>query len=362
MQEIQVQVHVKPRSYRLIIGNGLLDALARRLKEEPLANRYAIITDTTVAPLWAGQLQGALRQYGLSAELFSFPAGEAHKTRETKEKLEDQLLQAGYGRDTAILALGGGVVGDVAGYVAATYMRGVPVIQIPTTTLSMADSSIGGKTGVDTPYGKNLIGAFHHPVEVYMDMEVLRTLDERNYKAGMAELVKHGFIQDLEILDFVEAHKEEIQQRNPLVLESLFEKNCQVKNDVVSKDDQEKGLRQILNYGHTMGHAVELLSGFDRIHGECVSIGIVFAAQLACMKGLCSAEWVSRQQSILEGLGLPVCVPAALEAKDLIRLMKMDKKTRQGQIQFVLPVGPGKVQYGVPVSEEEIVRCLEKVR
>ncbi len=361
MQEIKVEVKVRPRSYRLIIGSQLFENLAMRLKNEPLAARYAIISDTTVAPLWAGKLQKALGKYGLTAEVFTFPAGEAHKTRETKQQLEDQLLQSGYGRDTAILALGGGVVGDVAGYVAATYMRGVPVVQIPTTTLSMADSSIGGKTGVDTPYGKNLIGAFHHPVEVYMDMQTLTTLDERNYIAGLAELLKHGFIQDLSILDYVEEHRSAIANRDPQVLEELFRKNCAVKNYVVSMDEQEKGLRQILNYGHTMGHAVEVLSGFDLIHGECVSIGIVFAAELARMKGLCSSEWADRQRNILEGVGLPVDFPAALEAEELIRLMKMDKKVRQGKTLFVLPTEPGKVEFGVEVTEEEIREALRKI-
>lgn len=358
MQEIKVNVTVTPKSYRLIIGYGLFDRIAKRLKDKPLGSRLAIITDSNVAPLWAGALEQALSRAGLSAQRFVFSAGEANKTRAVKEQLEDQLLQGGYGRDAVILALGGGVVGDVAGYTAATYMRGLPVIQIPTTTLAMADSSIGGKTGVDTPYGKNLIGAFHHPEEVYMDMETLSTLDIRNYRAGLAELMKHGFIWDPSILDFVQEHQQEIQDRNVTVLEQLFEKNCQVKNYVVSQDEQEKGLRQILNYGHTMGHAVEILAGFDLIHGECVSIGMVFAAKIAQRRGLCSAEWAARQRSILEGLGLPVDLPAALAAKDLIRLMKMDKKARAGKIQFVLPVRPGEVLYGVPVEEEEIIKAM----
>ena len=360
MQEIRVEVKVQPRSYRLIIGSHLFGNLAARLKQDPLAARYAIICDTTVAPLWAGKLQKALAEYDLDAEIFTFEAGEAHKTRETKEQLEDQLLKNGYGRDTAILALGGGVVGDVAGYVAATYMRGVPVVQIPTTTLSMADSSIGGKTGVDTPYGKNLIGAFHHPVEVYMDMETLTTLDERNYIAGLAELLKHGFIHDVTILDYVDQHREGIAKRDPMVLEELFRKNCAVKNYVVSMDEQEKGLRQILNYGHTLGHAVEIRSGFKLIHGECVSIGMVFAAELARMKGLCTAEWADLQQSILKKIGLPVDLPAAPEADQLIELMKMDKKVRQGKTLFVLSEEPGRARFGVEVTEEEIRKVLEK--
>jgi 3-dehydroquinate synthase len=359
MKEIKVQVQVKPAAYQLLIGHDLFTELAEQLRKSPLATRYAVITDSVVGPLWAGALLSALENEGLAAEKFVFPAGEAYKTRETKELLENQLLERGFGRDTAVLALGGGVVGDVAGYVAATYMRGVPVIQIPTTTLAMADSSIGGKTGVDTPYGKNLIGAFHHPAQVYMDMKTLTTLDERNYRAGLAELVKHGFIKDLSILDFVQAHKELILKRDAAVLEQLFEKNCAVKNDVVSRDDQEKGLRQILNYGHTMGHAVEVGSKFDLIHGECVAIGMVFAARLACQKGICSREWAIRQRTILEELGLPVDLPAALEAEEVLRLMRMDKKVRQGQIQFVLPTQPGEVIFGAAVSEKEIIEAMK---
>lgn len=359
MKEMNIDVQVRPASYRLIIGHDLFQQLAQRLAEKPLASRYAIITDSVVNPLWAGALLDALAAYGLAAQKFVFPAGEAYKTRETKEKLENELLAAGYGRDSAVLALGGGVVGDVAGYVAATYMRGVPVIQIPTTTLAMADSSIGGKTGVDTPYGKNLIGAFHHPAEVYMDMNTLKTLDERNYRAGLAELIKHGFIMDLSILDFVQEHKGQILNRNVQILEQLFEKNCQVKNYVVSRDDQEKGLRQILNYGHTMGHAVEVGSHFELIHGECVAIGMVFAAKLAQRRGLCSAQWAARQRTILEELGFSVELPAELEAEEMLRLMKMDKKARQGQIQFVLPKRPGNVEFGVSVSEKEIIEAMK---
>ena len=194
-----------------------------------------------------------------------------------------------------------------------------------------------------------------------MDMETLTTLDERNYIAGLAELLKHGFIHDLSILDYVEEHRDAILNREQKVLEELFQKNCAVKNYVVSMDEQEKGLRQILNYGHTMGHAVEVLSGFDLIHGECVSIGIVFAAELAWMKGLCTAVWADRQRCILEKVGLPVDFPASLDADELIRLMKMDKKVRQGKTLFVLPAEPGKVSFGVEASEEEIRETLRKI-
>ena len=360
MKSINVQVAVKPAAYELIMGCQLQEKVTADLKENPLGSRYAIITDSTVDELWGDSWLRSLRNAGLTAEKFVFPAGERNKTRAVKEQLEDQLMQRSYGRDSAILALGGGVVGDVAGFVAATYMRGIPVVQLPTTTLAMADSSIGGKTAVDTEYGKNLIGAFHHPVRVYMDMDMLRTLDERNYRAGLAELVKHGLIMDPSILDFLSEHMDAVQARDSAVLEALFEKNCQVKNTVVAQDDQEKGLRQILNYGHTLGHAVEVLSDFKLIHGECVSIGMDFAARLAREMGLCTEELVLSQRAVLTELGLPTALPAELDTQELLTLMKRDKKARQGTIRFVLPVALGKVTYGEPVSEEAILNVMQR--
>ena len=302
MKEINVNVAVHPVSYRLVIGTDLFPQIAKDLKEHPLGKRYAIITDSQVDAFWSHKLANELAAQGLTGDIFLFHEGEKSKNRKVKEELENQLLQRRYNRDSCVLALGGGVVGDLAGFVAATYMRGIPVVQIPTTTLSMADSSIGGKTGVDTPYGKNLIGAFHHPSVVYMDMKTLNTLDDRNYYSGLTELIKHGFIWDPSILDFVEDHLDDIRHRRTQALEDLFVLNCRVKNAVVSQDDQEKGIRSILNYGHTMGHAQEAASVFAReakdkaaqkkgdekeeeaddgpialTHGEAVSIGIAFA-------------------------------------------------------------------------------------
>lgn len=360
MKNLQVSVTEKPQSYPLYMGRGLFPLLAQHLSEKPLASRYAVITDSTVDALWAPQLLAALAERGLTAQKFVMPAGETYKTGETKQTLENQMLGAGLGRDTAVLALGGGVVGDVAGFVAATYMRGVPVIQIPTTTLAMADSSVGGKTGVDTPYGKNLIGAFHQPVAVYMDMDTLQTLDEKNYRAGLAEVAKHGLIQDITIVSRIEENLDLILRREPQVLEELLALSCQVKSRVVAEDDQERGLRQILNYGHTMGHAVEMLSHFDMIHGECVAVGMVYAAKLALRLGLCDRAWADRQRNVLEMLGLPVRIPEFMAPQEVIHLMKMDKKARDGQIRFVLSLEPGRVQYGVPVADEEIISCMKE--
>ncbi len=362
MREINVNVTVRPVSYRLVIGSDLMDIIADELAKHPLGRRYAIITDSTVAPLWAEKLEAAFCSADIAFDRFVFPAGEESKNRAVKEELENRMMAAHYTRDCAVIALGGGVVGDMAGFVAATYMRGLPVIQIPTTTLAMADSSIGGKTAVDTPYGKNLIGAFHHPSVVYMDMDILKTLDERNYRNGLAELIKHGFIRDPELLDFVESHVSQIDDRDNECLEKLFTMNCRVKNDIVSEDEKEAGIRQILNYGHTMGHAVEMASGLSLLHGECVAIGMAFASQIAVRKGICSSWWQNRQNQIIGAMGLPAEVPSCMDADKLIELMRMDKKSRDGEFRFVLPVAPGKVAFGVPVSEEEIREALEETR
>ena len=390
MKEINVNVAVHPVSYRLVIGTDLFPQIAKDLKEHPLGKRYAIITDSQVDAFWSHKLANELAAQGLTGDIFLFHEGEKSKNRKVKEELENQLLQRRYNRDSCVLALGGGVVGDLAGFVAATYMRGIPVVQIPTTTLSMADSSIGGKTGVDTPYGKNLIGAFHHPSVVYMDMKTLNTLDDRNYYSGLTELIKHGFIWDPSILDFVEDHLDDIRHRRTQALEDLFVLNCRVKNAVVSQDDQEKGIRSILNYGHTMGHAQEAASVFAReakdkaaqkkgdekeeeaddgpialTHGEAVSIGIAFAARLALEKGLCSQEWTDRQIGILKMMRLPIELlnepgQDAPDVDHLLRLMRMDKKNRDGQYRFVFTTEAGKAVWGVPVTEDEIRRAVAK--
>ncbi len=366
MKNLAVEIKIQPQSYELHIGHDLFDQLAEDLKNRPLGKRYAIISDTTVAPLWSEKLRMALEVVGMRTEIFTFPAGEENKNRAMKEMLENQLLATGYGRDSAVLALGGGVVGDLAGYTAATYMRGVPVVQIPTTTLSMADSSIGGKTGVDTEYGKNLIGAFHHPWAVYMDMNTLATLDERNYRAGLAELIKHGFIRNPEILAFFDEHREVIMGRTgneyATVMEDLFYLNCQVKNDVVARDDKEAGLRQILNYGHTLGHGVEILSNFEMIHGECVGLGMRFAAYLAARLGLATEDWQQRQSEILDGLQMPAMIPQKVSTEELMRVMLMDKKTRDGQIRFVLTSAPGEARYNVTVEQSVLENMIEDFR
>lgn len=256
---------------------GTLNNLASGAKTQPAGKTLRHHNDTIVNPLYAEPLCRSLREAGIPAQVYAFAHGEASKTRQTKEWLENSLLDDGFGRDSAILAVGGGVVGDVAGFVAATYMRGVPFAQVPTTTLAQVDSSIGGKTAVDVPQGKNLIGAFHHPAVVYMDPQTLMSLDERNYFGGLVELVKHGFIADEEFLAFYRQHQQTIVARSGTeyadMMEELMLRNCRIKNEVVRLDEQETNLRKILNYGHTLGHGVEILSDFLLSHGESVAGG-----------------------------------------------------------------------------------------
>ena len=371
MKKIHVDVRVKPLSYEVRIGTGILTELASDLRERPLGKRYAVITDSQVGRLHGDALMEALKHAGLNAQLFVFPAGESSKNRQEKEHLEDAMLEAGLGRDSAVIALGGGVVGDLAGFVAATYMRGIPVIQVPTTTLAMADSAIGSKTAVDVPYGKNLIGAFHSPEAVYMDMNLLSTLDERNYYAGLVELIKHGFIQRPSLQEYLAEHKETIVSRGgaeyPAVMEELLYQNSAVKNDVVSQDQKENNLRKILNYGHTLGHAVEMSSNFQMIHGECVAVGIAYAAYLAQQLELCSADWAGAQIRILREYRQECRIPEGIPTDTLIEIMKHDKKARNGQIEFVLLAGPGQPvqqngEYGIPVKEDILCQPIEEFR
>ncbi|MBQ7916615.1 MAG: 3-dehydroquinate synthase, partial [Firmicutes bacterium] len=361
MRDIHVEVEVKPLSYEVRIGTDILKEMTEELVKHPLGKRYAVITDSKVAELHGHRLMECLQNAGVKCWMFVFPEGEASKNRDMKEELEDAMLEAGFGRDCAVIALGGGVVGDLAGFVAATYMRGVPVLQIPTTTLSMADSAIGSKTAVDVPYGKNLIGAFHSPEAVYMDMQMLSTLDERNYYAGLVELIKHGFIRRPSLQEYLEEHKAVITAREgdtyAPVMEELFFQNSEVKNDVVSHDQKESNLRKILNYGHTLGHGVELVSDFELIHGECVAVGIAFAAFLAVELGYADESWEKTQVETLRAYHQACRIPENLSTDDILAAMKKDKKVRDGKIEFILLSGPGQIvqrengDYGIPVEE-----------
>jgi len=330
-------------SYDILIGRGLLADLPALVKAACPPGRYAVITDSHVAKLYGEKLVARCRGAGLQVELLEFPAGERSKTRETWASLSDRMLAAQLGRDSAVIALGGGVVGDVAGFVAATYLRGIPCIQVPTTLLAMIDSSIGGKTGVDVPAGKNLLGAFHQPQLVVADLDVLGSLPAPQLAAGMAEAVKHGVIADRRYFDALEQEHRAVTAREPEALERVVRRSVEIKGEVVGADEREAGRRAILNFGHTVAHAIEATSKFATLHGEAVAIGMAYEARLAEALGIAEAGTADRLQRLLARYALPLELPRSATVDDLIAAMQLDKKAREGTVRFALPQAIGRM-------------------
>jgi len=327
-----------------VVGRGLLAELPRLLAERCPAHAYAVVADSRVAELYGARVLATLREAGLVAGLFTFPAGEWNKTRESWAELTDALLRARVGRDGAVLALGGGVTGDLAGFVAATYLRGVPWAQLPTTLLAMIDASIGGKTGVDVPAGKNLVGAFHQPRLVLADIETLATLPRPHVAAGMAEAVKHAVVADAGLLDAVLSDSAAIRAKDLEALERTVARASAVKEQVVAADPLEAGRRQVLNFGHTVGHAVEVRTGFALLHGEAIAIGMVAESLLAESIGVAERGLAAAVRAALERFDLPVSIPEDVASEDLVELMRVDKKTRAASLRFALPSALGAVR------------------
>jgi 3-dehydroquinate synthase len=351
-----------------VVGRGLLAGLPRLLGERCPAHTYAVIADSRVAELYGARVLAALRGAGLRATLFTFPAGEWNKTRQTWTELTDALLAARVGRDGAVVALGGGVAGDLAGFVAATYLRGIPYVQAPTTLLAMIDASIGGKTGVDVPAGKNLVGAFHQPRCVVADIETLATLPKLHVAAGMAEAVKHAVIADAAYLEALLADSAAIRTRDLDALERVVARSVAIKEEVVAADPLEGGRRQVLNFGHTIGHAVEARSGYDLLHGEAVAIGMAAEALLAEASGVAEPGLAAGVRRALEAFDLPVTIPDDLPTDDLIATMRGDKKSREGTVRFALPSRIGTMHqradgaWTVDVGEDKILQALAASR
>lgn len=337
-----LRVDLVERSYPIVIKRGLVSEVGSSVTALGLKGRVAVVTNPTIANLYADKVMKGLRGAGLNPVLITIPDGEEYKSLNEASKVYDGLVQHRMERSSAIIALGGGVIGDMAGFVAATYLRGVPYIQIPTTLLAQVDSSVGGKTAVNHPSGKNLIGAFYQPKAVYIDPEVLKTLPERELKAGMAEVVKYGVIWDEAFFEFLEKNSGVLHSIGRELTHSI-ERSCEIKAEVVGKDETEGGLRSILNLGHTFGHAIEAASGYGTYrHGEAVSIGMVMAARFSARLGLCGAEIEERVSKLLSSLGLPVDAPD-IPAEALVESMWLDKKVSGGKLRFVLVTGIGKV-------------------
>ncbi|MBN8486750.1 MAG: 3-dehydroquinate synthase [Burkholderiales bacterium] len=337
----RVAIDLGERSYHVCIGEGLLDA-ADSFAGLPTSATAAIVSNDTVAPLYAQRLKAVLQQRHARVLDIVLPDGEGHKDWSTLNRIFDVLLAEGCDRQTVLYALGGGVIGDMTGFAAASYMRGIPFVQVPTTLLAQVDSSVGGKTAINHPLGKNMIGAFHQPLRVLCDLSTLSTLPARELSAGLAEVIKYGPIHDPDFLAWLESHVEALRAGDPSALAHAVARSCEIKAEVVGADEREAGLRAILNFGHTFGHAIEAGLGFGVwLHGEAVAAGMVMAAELSARLSLCDATLRPRLEALLQRAGLPVRGPR-LGAADYLQHMRVDKKASAGEIRFVLIDGLGR--------------------
>ena len=339
---ISLNVDLGDRSYPIAIGRGLLDDASLLNRHIGGSGKVAIVTNTTVAPLYLDKVAAPLRAAGRDVVPIILRDGEEYKNWENLNDVFDALLANKCDRKTTLVALGGGVIGDMTGFAAATYMRGVPFVQIPTTLLAQVDSSVGGKTGINHPLGKNMIGAFYQPRAVIADTATLDTLPDRELSAGLAEVIKHGAILDAGFFDWIEANIAKLMARDHAALAHAIARSCEIKSDVVARDEREGGLRAVLNFGHTFGHAIESGLGYGEwLHGEAVACGMVLAADLSQRMGLMPSDFVARLRTLVERAGLPV-QPPRLGAERYLQLMRVDKKAEAGAIRFVLIESLGK--------------------
>ena len=356
---IRIPIDLGARGYDILVGSALLSEEAS-FDGLPPASLAFIVTNATVAPLYAARLRDALTGHYAQVRLIELPDGEAHKDWSSLNQIFDAMLSAGCDRQTTLFALGGGVVGDITGFAAACYMRGIPFVQVPTTLLAQVDSSVGGKTAVNHPLGKNMIGAFHQPLRVVADLDTLLSLPAREVSAGLAEVIKYGPIADDAFLTWIEQNIDALLAREPNALAHAVRRSCEIKASVVAQDERENGLRAILNFGHTFGHAIETGLGYGEwLHGEAVGCGMVMAADLSARMGWIDRDYVNRLAAIIERAGLPVRGPA-LGADRYLELMRHDKKSYGGQIRFVLIEAPGRA--GLHAVPDALVRQVIESR
>jgi len=354
-------------SYEIVIGSDLFPRIARDLKDLGMASRYAIVTDSNVLGLYAGKLEKLLADAGLNVDVFSFPAGEQNKNWDNVGYLVEAFGDNGLGRDSAVISLGGGVVGDMAGFAASLYCRDIPCIQVPTTLLAQADSSVGGKTGADLKSGKNLVGRIEQPRMVYIDVATLRTLSDDEFRNGLAETIKHGILADAGYFEYLDNNMGHIRNMDGEFLLHLARTNCRIKGTIVEQDPGEKGMRQWLNLGHTPGHAIEKLSNYTIPHGQAVSMGLMVVMNMAQELHYMTPIQVMFAEELLQKAGLPVNIPAGISTEDIIAMTLRDKKARDGKARYVLPAGIGKMQafdgkYSTYVDTEIVRAAIERTR
>ena len=355
-----IDVDLKERSYKIYIGFDILKGISDILRDLGAGKKVVIITNPSVNKFYGEAVNSGLRGAGFDSHTVEVPDGEEFKTIREAERLYDELITLKVDRGSTIAALGGGVIGDLAGFIAATYMRGIPYIQIPTSLLAQVDSSVGGKTAVNHPEGKNMIGVFYQPRAVIIDTKTLRTLPREELLAGLAEVVKYGIIADADLFEYLERNIKAVLLLNHDALRYIIKTSCRIKGSVVELDEREAGYRAVLNFGHTIGHAIETLTQYrDFRHGEAISIGMVYAVRLSEEMGFCARDDSSRIESLLSNIGLPTQLPD-LEPDDIIASIYLDKEVRNDKIRFVLTEGIGKVKIEEDISPDILRKILEK--
>lgn len=354
-QANRVHISLSDRSYDIVIGSDLIGSPST-FASLPSASSAVIVTNSTVAPLLAAQLMAALQPRFNRVQIVELPDGEVHKNWQSLNQIFDALLGAACDRKTMLFALGGGVIGDMTGFAAACYMRGIPYVQVPTTLLAQVDSSVGGKTAVNHPLGKNMIGVFNQPLLVVADLKTLDTLPQRELVAGLAEIIKYGPIADDSFLDWIDFNLDALKARDQRALAYAVQRSCEIKAWVVGQDERESNVRAILNFGHTFGHAIETGLGFGTwLHGEAIGCGMVMAADLSVRLGLIDPHYATRLRTVIERAGLPVSGPP-LGTERYLELMRLDKKVLAGQTRFVVIESPGKA--GLRIASDEIVAAV----
>ncbi len=356
---LNLKVELGDRSYPIFIDSGNLPQLGEILQLYGLSGKAVVITDSRVRELYGAILEKSLSEHQIIFEVIEIPPGEKQKTLATVEKIVGKMLETQCDRKTTIVAFGGGVIGDIAGFTASIFKRGIPYIQVPTTLLAQVDSSVGGKTGVNHPLGKNMIGTFYQPRLVWIDLEVLQTLPRREILCGLAEIIKYGMIRDANLFSKIESHLEEILKLDARLLAEIVKQCCEIKAEVVSQDERETGLRMILNFGHTVGHALETALGYRKInHGEAVLFGMLTECKIAVSLNLFSDSQFQRFARLFKKLNLKLPVKI-LDSTDIIRFMYSDKKALAGKIRMVLPVQIGEVQVKEDLTQEVILQALD---
>lgn len=354
-----IKVELGERSYEIIIDSGILNKIGEKISDLGFSSRIAVVSNPTVYGLYGKIVEESLKKAGFDVITVLIPDGEEYKDLLWVYSIYSELLKHRLDRSSALIALGGGVIGDITGFAASTYMRGISFIQVPTTLLAQVDSSVGGKTGVNHPLGKNMIGTFYQPRLVWADIDTLKTLEKKEVLAGLAEVIKYGIIWDAELFKFLKDNISRILNLDKEALGHIIKRSCEIKADVVSKDEREAGLRAILNYGHTIGHAIETATGYAKyLHGEAVAMGMVAEARLAVLLGLLDKAASDRINTLIDSYGLPTAAPKDIDKNTLLSLMQIDKKTIKGKLTFILPEKIGSVAIKKVDDIEKITGAL----